>query len=221
MGDTVELKASDGHLLGGYRADPEGSARGGIVLIHEVFGINAHIRGVADGYAAEGYAMLAPALFDRVARGVELGYDAEGLARGRALRGELGWDAPVLDIRAACEALAAHGKVAAIGYCWGGSLAWLAATRLHFDGSIGYYGGQINDFITEQPRCPTMLHFGEHDAFVPNAHWRAIREQHPEVALYTYPAGHGFNCERRSDYHEQSALLARERSLAFLREHLG
>jgi len=204
MSNRVELDASDGHALGAYRADPQGAARGGIVLIQEVFGVNEHIRGVCDGYAAEGYAVLAPALFDRVACAVELSYDAEGLARGRALRGELGWDAPVLDIQAACEALADFGKVAVIGYCWGASLAWLAATRLELAAAIGYYGGQIKDFITEQPRCPVLLHFGKHDAFVPNEDWRAVRERHPEVVLHTYPAGHGFNCEVRSDFHAQS-----------------
>ena len=167
MGSRIELTAGDGHTLSAYRADPQGDARGGIVIVQEVFGVNNHVRGVCDGYAEDGYAVVAPAVFDRVEHGVELGYEGDDLTRGRELRGELGWDNPLLDVQAAVAALRPAGKVAVVGYCFGGSVAWLAATRLEADAAVGYYGGQIADFIEEEPKCPVLLHFGEIDAFIP------------------------------------------------------
>ena len=221
MGTRIELEASDGHQFAAYRADPEGAPRGGVVIIQEVFGLNDHVRGVCDGYAADGYAVVAPALFDRVEQGVELGYQGDDLARGRDLRGALGWDQPLLDLSAAINELKAAGKVGAVGYCWGGSLAWLCATRLGVDASVCYYGGQIADFVEESPACPVMLHFGEKDAFIPNEKVALIAKKHPDLPLYTYPAGHGFNCESRADYHPESAERARSRTLEFLSTHLG
>ena len=221
MGSRIELTASDGHTLSAYRADPQGDARGGIVIVQEVFGVNDHVRGVCDGYAADGYAVVAPAVFDRVEHGVELGYEGDDLTRGRELRGELGWDNPLLDVQAAVAALRLAGKVAVIGYCFGGSVAWLAATRLEADAAVGYYGGQVADFIEEEPKCPVLLHFGERDAFIPIESVDKIQERRPDIPLYRYPAGHGFNCESRKDYHEQSAKLARERTLEFIRQHIG
>lgn len=221
MGSRIELTASDGHTLSGYRADPRGDARGGIVIVQEVFGVNNHVRGVCDGYAADGYAVIAPALFDRVKQGVELGYEGEDLTHGRELRGELGWDNPLLDVQAAAVALDFAGKVAVIGYCFGGSVAWLAATRLAVDVAVGYYGGQVADFIEEEPKCPVLLHFGESDAFIPIECVDKIEARRPDIPLYRYPAGHGFNCESRADYHEESARLARERTLNFIRQHIG
>jgi carboxymethylenebutenolidase len=221
MGQRISLEASDGHRLAAYRADPEGAPRGGIVIIQEVFGLNDHVRGVCEGYAEDGYAVVGPALFDRVVKGVELGYQEDDLSRGRELRGALGWDQPLLDIRAAVDAVKGAGKVGVIGYCWGGSLAWLCATRLGVDAAVCYYGGQIADFVDESPRCPVMLHFGEKDAFIPNENVELVREKHRGLSLFTYPAGHGFNCESRADYDPQSAKLARSRSLEFLSQHLG
>jgi carboxymethylenebutenolidase len=221
MGSQIELTASDGHTLSAYRAEPPGDARAGIVIIQEVFGVNDHVRGVCDGYAADGYTVVAPALFDRVRQGVELGYDGDDLAHGRDLRGELGWDNPLLDVEAAAATLRSAGKVAVIGYCFGGSVAWLAATRLTVDAAVGYYGGQVADFITEEPRCPVLLHFGETDAFIPMESVHRVQKRRPGIPLYTYPAGHGFNCESRADYHEESAKLARQRTLDFIRQHIG
>ena len=195
--------------------------RGGVVIVQEVFGVNDHVRGVCDGYAADGYAVVAPALFDRVKRGVELAYEGEDLTHGRELRGELGWDNPLLDVQAAVELLRPFGKVAVIGYCFGGSVAWLAATRLDVDAAVGYYGGQVSDFVDEDPRCPVLLHFGETDAFIPLENVDKIEKRRPDIPLYRYPAGHGFNCESRSDYHEESAKLARSRTLDFIRQHIG
>jgi len=221
MGTRIGLKASDGHRFTAYRADPEGQPRGGVVIIQEVFGLNDHVRSVCDGYAADGYAVLGPALFDRVEKGVELDYQGDDLARGRELRGAVGWDDPLLDLRAAVDAVKRAGKVGVVGYCWGGSLAWLCATRLGVDAAVCYYGGQIADFIDESPRCPVMLHFGEKDAFIPGEKVKLVGEKHPNLPLFTYPAGHGFNCESRADYHPQSAQLARSRTLDFLSAHLG
>ena len=221
MGSRVELTASDDHTLSAYRADPQGEARGGIVIVQEVFGVNEHVRGVCDGYAADGYAVVAPALFDRVKQGVELGYEGADLTHGREFRAELGWDNPLLDVEAAAAVLRPVGKVAVIGYCFGGSVAWLAATRLVVDAAVGYYGGQVADFIEEEPKCPVLLHFGESDAFIPIESVDKIQERRPDIPLYRYPAGHGFNCESRADYHEESAKRARTRTLDFIRLHIG
>lgn len=221
MGSRISLEASDGHRLAAYRADPEGAARGAIVIIQEVFGLNDHVRGVCDGYAADGYAVIGPALFDRVETGVELGYRGEDLTRGRELCSEISLDETLLDIQAAIESVKAAGKAGVIGYCWGGSLAWLCATRLEVDAAVCYYGRLIADFVDESPRCPVMLHYGEKDPFIPNENVDLVRSKHPDLPLYTYPAGHGFNCEARADYHEESAKLARSRTLDFLREHVG
>ncbi|MGH7323062.1 MAG: dienelactone hydrolase family protein [Candidatus Rokuibacteriota bacterium] len=223
MGQNLTLTAEDGHKLSAYRAAPTGAPRGGIVIVQEIFGVNSHIRRVTDGYAAESYPALAPALFDRVEPGVQMGYQQADIERGRAIRGKIGWDSMVMDMRAAVEALRGERlKVAVIGYCMGGSLAWLAATRI--DGvaaAVGYYGGAVADFANETPRCPVLLHFGETDASIPKEHWDRIREAHPAIPMHIYPAGHGFNCDERASYHEQSARLARQRTLEFLRKHMA
>ena len=169
MGTTVTLDAEDGHRLDAYEAPAVDTAKGGLVVVQEIFGVNDHIRGVCDSFAAEGYTAFAPALFDRTERGVELGYDGDTFARGRALRAEIGWDHTVLDVKAAAGRLAPAGPVGVVGYCWGGSVAWLAACRLSLACAVGYYGGHIIEFNDERPRCPTMLHFGERDSFIPMA----------------------------------------------------
>ena len=221
MGETVRLKSADGHEFDAFRAEPDARAKGGVVLLQEIFGVNAHIRDVAQKLAAAGYAVLAPALFDRIETGVELDYSEETTAKGRALRGELGWEAPLKDIQAALDALRASGKVAVMGFCWGGSLAWLSACRLKADAAVCYYGAQIPDFVYETPGCPVLMHFGERDALIAPSGVAAIAAAHPKLAIHTYPAGHGFNCDRRADYDAPSAALAWERSLAFLRQIIG
>ena len=216
MGENLELKAADGHRLGAYLARPEGPARAGLVVCQEIFGVNGHIREVADGFAAEGYLTIAPCLFDRVRPSVELGYNADDVAEGRALRGEISWDQVVADVAAAVEAASEAGKVGVVGYCWGGSVAWLAACRLPVAAAVGYYGGQIYEHRDESPGCPVMLHFGEKDAMIPQDQVEAVGALHPAVEIFTYPAGHGFNCRPRGDFHPESAALALERTLAFL-----
>lgn len=222
MGQTITLTAADGHELQAYRADAEGAPRGGLVVIQEIFGVNGHIRDVCEGFAAEGYAAIAPAVFDRVERGVELEYDDDGITRGRALRAELGWEEAMADVEAAAGALRPSGKVGVVGYCWGGSLAWLAACRLDVACAVGYYGGQIIGFNDETPRCPVILHFGEIDASISMDDVDAIRAAHADVPVHVYGgAGHGFNCDRRASYHAESAKTARARTLAVFAENVG
>jgi carboxymethylenebutenolidase len=223
VGAAVTLEASDGHRFDAYQAFPAGPARGGVVIIQEIFGVNRHIRALVDEYAAAGYAAVAPAVFDRARRGVELGYTPEGTVEGRALRAQIGWDAPLLDIEAAARALSArNGRAAAvIGFCWGGSLAWLTACRsARVACAVGYYGGQIAQFLGERPRVPVLLHFGERDVLIPAGDVEAIRRAHPEAEVFVYPAGHGFNCTDRADHDPVSAAAARERTLSFLQQHL-
>jgi carboxymethylenebutenolidase len=223
MGEMLTLTAEEGHQLAAYCAAPTGPARGGVVVVQEIFGVNSHIRRVSDGFAADGYVALAPALFDRVERDYQTGYGPADIDRGRATRGKLTLDQAVMDVRAAARELERSGMaVGVVGYCFGGTMAWLAATRI--DGlaaSVGYYGGGIKETVTETPRCPVMLHYGETDTGIPRDHWEAVQAHHPGVAVHVYPAGHGFNCDERGSYHAESARLARERTLAFLRQHVG
>jgi carboxymethylenebutenolidase len=221
MGTTTQVTAADGHQLSVYRAEPSGRTRGGLVIAQEIFGVNSHIRAICDGYAADGYLAVAPALFDRVERGVELGYGDDDIARGRKLREPISLEQALMDVEAAKGELDAAGKVGVIGYCWGGSIAWVAATRSEsFAATVGYYGGSVPDLANEQPNCPVLLHFGEQDQSIPIAGVEKVKAAHPEVPVHVYPAGHGFNCDQRGSYHAESARLARERTLAFLHEHL-
>ena len=223
MGETITLTAEDGHKLAGYRAAPQGTPRGALVIVQEIFGVNSHIKRVADGFVADGYVALAPAIFDRAERDFATGYRQEDIDRGRAVRMKISIDDMVKDIRAAVRALGAPGqKLGVVGYCLGGSLAWLSATRV--DGlacSVGYYGGAIAEHAQEKPRCPVMLHWGETDQSIPPDHWKKVSDAHPNVPMHVYPAGHGFNCDERGSYHEPSAKLARSRTMDFLKRHVG
>jgi carboxymethylenebutenolidase len=224
MGAFITLQAEDGFELAGYRAAPAGPPRGGLVIIQEIFGVNEHIQRLCQGFAADGYVALAPALFDRVERGVEMRYSKAETERGLALRNRLGYDTMMFDVKAAVTALAAEGlRVGVVGYCLGGSLAWLAATRLEeIAAAVSYYGGAVADFANEQPRAPVMFHFGEKDHGISQEEHDIIRRAHPELPLFVYAnAGHGFNCEMRESYDEPAAAVARQRTVEFLREHLG
>ena len=222
MGQMTTLTAEDGHRLGAYRAAPAGKSTRGLVVIQEIFGVNQHIKKVSDRFAADGYVALAPAIFDRAEPGFETGYSQEDIERGRATRAKIDIDLNVMDVKAAVQALRDEGlKVGVVGYCLGGTLAWLAATRI--DGiaaSVPYYGGGIGATATETPKCP-VLHFGETDASIPPDHWEAVRKAHPGIPMHIYPAGHGFNCDERGSYHEASAKLARERTMEFFAKHLA
>ena len=222
MGQMVTLKAEDGHSFGAYRAAPAGKPKAGLVVIQEIFGVNSHIRNLSDGFAADGYVALAPAIFDRAEPGFETGYQPADIERGRAVRGKIDIGDMVKDIRAAVGALKAEGlKVGVVGYCLGGTLARLAATRI--DGvicAVPYYGGGVAETASEKPRCPVVFHFGETDQSIPPDHHAKIRAAHPELPLHIYPAGHGFSCDERGSYHAPSAALARTRTIEFLAKHL-
>ena len=222
MGKTIELSASDGHGFEAYRADPQATPKGALVIIQEIFGVNAHIRSVCDGFAADGYAAIAPALFDRLERGVELGYDEPDRERGRGIRGRLDWDDVLKDVKAAADAVRSAGKTGVVGYCYGGSVAWLAATRLDFDAVVSYYGGNVADFAAETPRCPVIMHIGDQDASIPAEKIEIIKNAQPDIPVYIYEGvGHGFNCDERESFNELAATIARQRTLTFLARHIG
>lgn len=222
MGEHVQLKAQDGHTLDAYVARPATEPIAALVVIQEVFGVNAHMRSVADGYAKDGFLAIAPALFDRIERGVELRYEGEDMQKAMALSRKLNMDNMLRDTAATIDHARKESgrKTGVIGYCLGGSVAWLAACRLNVDAAVGYYGGYIAQHASEKPKCPVMLHFGKKDAHIPMEAVDKIKAAHPEVPVYLYDAGHGFNCDARSSYHPASAKLARERSLEFLRKNL-
>jgi carboxymethylenebutenolidase len=220
MGQNINLPTGAMQCIGAYRADPAGTPRGGIVVVQEIFGVNAHIRRVVDGYAQAGYVAVAPAIFDYVEAGVELGYDDAGVARGRSLVAEVGFDRAVAAVASAAEAIGSAGTIGVVGYCWGGTVAFLSNTRLGLP-SVVYYGGRSVPFLHERARAPLMFHFGEHDKIIPAAAREQHREQQPQAQIHVYDAGHGFNCDLRADYDAPSAALALERTLAFFGEHLA
>lgn len=223
-GSTITLKASDGQELSAYWVEPETPPHGGVVVIQEIFGVNDHIRSVCDHFADAGYRVVAPALFDRAEPGIELDYNADGMARGKALKGSVSWDDALLDIEAGAQLLKQEGasKAAVVGFCWGGSLAWLAACRVPtVDCAVAYYGAQIVDYVSEKPRCPVMMHFGEKDASIPAEDVAKIQTAHPDIPVLIYPAGHGFNCDQRADYDKGSAELAWRRTIGLLQQTVG
>ena len=227
MGTFVDLKAADGFTFPAYVVQPAGAPRGGIVVLQEIFGVNSHVRAVADGYAAQGYLAVAPATFHRVKSGVELGYAAEDMTAGSALKSAVeALPAPgvLQDIQAAIHHASSAGKVGIVGYCWGGLLTWRSACLL--DGlaaAAPYYGGGMTtpDEAARKPRVPVMAHFGDQDHWIPLDTVEAFRLAHPEVEVHVYQANHGFNCDQRGSYNEAAANLARERTLAFFAKHVG
>lgn len=222
MNERIRLKADDGHELDAYVGPTSGTPTAGLVVIQEAFGVNPHIRAVADGYAKDGFLVVAPALFDRMERGVELGYEGADRDKGIALARKLNLDDAVKDIAAALAYLKGKTtKCGVVGYCLGGTMAWLTATRLNADASVGYYGGAIARFAEEKPRCPVMLHFGTLDKHIPKEEIDRVQAAHSEVEIFWYAADHGFNCNDRGSYNAAAAKQARERSLQFLRKHLG
>ena len=214
MGEWIELKTADGVAISAWLAAPAGQPRGAVVVVQEIFGVNHHIRSVADKFAAEGYLAIAPATFDRVEKGVELAYDQPGMTKGIEIVGKVTREGAVADITAAVQRVADAGKVGVVGFCWGGTMAWLASAQI--DGiaaAVGYYGGGVVGLKDLKPRVPTMLHFGEQDGHIPMAGVREVEAAHPETPVYVYPAGHGFNCDERGSYDATSAALAWGRTL--------
>lgn len=222
MGEQIKLKASDGVEISAWRAEPAGTPRGGVVVIQEIMGVNHHIRGTADLYASHGYLAVAPALFDRVEPGFDVGYDQPSVQKGMEIAGKVDRQKMLLDIAAAIEAVKGAGKVGIVGYCLGGTAAYMAASKLPgLAAAACYYGGGVLNMKDLTPRVPTILHFGAKDAHIPIAGVREFEAAHPELPVYVYDADHGFNCDERGSYDAPSAALARQRTLDFFKEKIG
>jgi carboxymethylenebutenolidase len=219
VAQNIELTAGDGHRLDAYLAEPAGQSRGGIVVIQEIFGITRHIRAVADQYAAAGFTAIAPALFDRVERHVDVPYT--DMAKGFSYVQRLKNENVMLDVQAGIDRVSPAGKVGVVGYCWGGTMAYLASARLAVAATVAYYGGGINNYTSEKPRCPIMFHFGEKDSHIPKSAVDKIRADVPAGIFHLYPADHGFNCTDRASYEPESAQLALQRSLEFFHKYVG
>jgi carboxymethylenebutenolidase len=224
MGFHRQLLASDGHTLGAYLARPAEPSPSAVVVVQEIFGVNRHIRSVVDDYANNGFTALAPALFDRSRPGIEFNYNSADTTGGMQIATHIGLDKALLDVAAALDHAAqipGITKVGVVGFCFGGTLAWLAATRLNPAAAACYYGGQISKFAAEHPRCPVMLHFGAKDQHIPASEIQKIEQSHPGLPLFLYEnAGHGFNCDQRPDFESRAASVARQRTFAFFHSHL-
>ncbi len=213
MGQTIRLTSPfDGHEFGAWHAQAPDARRGGLVVIQEIFGVTDHIRRVADDFAAEGYETIAPSLFDRLSPGFSVDADAEGVKTGRAYSEATPWDQVAGDLAACIAALTP--PVFVVGYCWGGTAAWLAACRCEgVAAASSFYGRRIPELVSETPRCPIILHFGRHDASIPAAVVDSIGETYPDMPIHVYDAGHGFASDRGADYQPDAARLARLRTL--------
>ena len=222
MGADLKLPAAAGHQLDAYKAEPDGSVRGGVVIIQEIFGVNDDIRETVDNFAKEGYVAIAPALFDRHERDAVLDFNEDGMAKGRALKSALDWDDVIKDVDAAIDELDGAGKIGVVGFCMGGSVAWFAAARSRVSAVACYYGGDILTNSSETPKCPVMFHWGAEDAVFPLDGAAAVEADHPDNPSFIYEgAGHGFSCSRRGSYHKKAAGQAMERTLEFLAANIG
>ena len=220
MGKQISLNTTRTQCIGAYLAEPAGKPKGGLVVIQEIFGVNAHIRSVTDHFAALGYTAIAPAFFDHLETGVELGYDQAGMEEGKKLVAELGLERAVEDVASAAEAIASAGKIGTVGYCWGGTVAFLAALRLGLP-SVSYYGARNVPFLGETPKAPVMFHFGEKDKSIPPEMVEKHRQMQPQMDVFTYPADHAFNRDIGDHYDEASAKLALQRTMAFFDKYLA
>lgn len=223
LGKKIELSAADGHTLSAYRAEPAGKAKGAVIVVMEIFGVNSHIRNVADEFAADGYLAIAPAMFDRVQRDFESGYSPPEIEVGRGIMQKANIDDAVKDIAAALKNVQPAGKVAIVGYCWGGTVAFKAACDV--DGlacAIAYYGGGLPGLIGQKPKCPVLFQWGETDASIPLEKAKEVAAAYKDQSHYFYPgAGHGFSCNQRGSFNAEAAKLAKERTLEFLKKHVG
>lgn len=222
MGQMITLKASDGHSFGAYRADPAGTPKGAIVVIQEIFGVNSHIRNVTDRFAAEGYVAIAPAIFDRVQKDFQSGYTAEDVAVAREFIGKIPMDDMLRDAQAAIDAVKSAGPVGIVGFCLGGSIAYLAAARLEgLSAAVGYYGGMVAKNADAKPKVPVQLHFGEDDQGIPMSDVEMVKAKRTEVEVFTYKgAGHGFHCDERASFSKEASDTAWPRTLGFFAKHL-
>ncbi len=215
MGKMIRLKAADGHVLDAYVAEPSGKAKGGVVVVQEIFGVTNHIKRVADQYAAAGYKAVAPAMFDRIKPGITLEYSE--IQQGIAYMQQLKWPSTLADLEAAAAEARSAGSAAVVGYCWGGTVAHVAASELDIDAAVSYYGGGVAKMLDKKPRCPILYHFGDQDQSIPLPDVEKIKQAYPGSPLFVYPgAGHGFNCDERASYSPADAKSAFDRSIEFL-----
>ncbi|MBH78911.1 MAG: carboxymethylenebutenolidase [Gammaproteobacteria bacterium] len=223
MGEAAQITADDGFTLGAYQAGPAGAPKGAVVVIQEIFGVNSHIREVVDGYAEAGYFAIAPQIFDRVERNIELGYEDADMGAGIEVAFQkLDHESALKDLQAAIDVASVHGKVGVVGYCFGGLLTWRSACELNnVAAASSYYGGGLAAEADRTPRCPVIMHFGELDAHIPMSDVDKVKAAQPDIPVYVYPADHGFNCDHRASYDEQAAAQARERTLALFAEKLS
>jgi carboxymethylenebutenolidase len=219
MGQAIQIDTASGSI-GGYRADPQAAVQGALVVVQEIFGLNGHIRSVVDRFAADGFITAAPALFDHVERDVQLGYDTDGVARGRALAAAVGFERAVASVLACARQLEGEARVGVVGFCWGGTVAFLSGVRGNYP-AVVYYGGRSVPFLHERGSAPLLFHFGERDPLIPEKDRALHRELQPQARIHVYPAGHGFNCEQRADFDPASSALAMRRTLAFFGRHLS
>ncbi len=222
MGSMIQLTAADGHKFSAYRAEPKGPPKGALVVVMEIFGVNSHIKKVTDEYAADGYLAIAPAMFDRVQPGFDIGYTPADIEIGRGLMQKMNMDDALKDVTAAMQNVASAGKTGIVGYCWGGTVAWKAACNLAgLACAVPYYGGGVPGLVGEQPKCPVMFQWGETDQSIPLDKAKEVAAAHTDQIHYFYSAGHGFNCDQRGSYNAESSQLARKRTLEFLAKHVG
>ena len=223
MGTSIRLTADDGFEFGAYMAEPDGAAKGAVVVIQEIFGVNNPIREVVDGYAADGYVAIAPQIFDRIEPGIELGYEADDMQQGIELAFQkLEMPRTLGDLQTAINAASEHGKVGVVGYCFGGLLTWLSACNLQgVSAASSYYGGGVAGQVDQTAQCPVMMHFGELDAHIPMTDVEKVKSAQPDVDVFVYNADHGFNCNHRGSYDAAAAATAKERTLEFFGKHLG
>jgi carboxymethylenebutenolidase len=220
-GEQIRLNTAGMQCIGAYLAKPSGKPKGGLVVVQEIFGVNSHIRAVADGFAAAGYVAIAPAFFDHIESDVELDYDPASFARGKQLANDVGIERALEDVASAADSIKSAGKIGVVGYCWGGTVAFLSATRLGLP-AVSYYGARNVSFLGESLNAPVQFHFGERDASIPPEAVQRHRDAYPQMEIYTYPAGHAFNRDiDGTHYDAPSAQLARQRTLAFFAKHVG
>jgi len=222
LGQKLKLTTSDNHTLGAYRADPSGKPKGGLVVIQEIFGVNHHIRAMCDRFAAIGYAAIAPQVFDRFVRDFESGYSPDEIAHARSYLGNLNFDAMMKDIEASVANLKGVGPIGIVGYCMGGTAAFLGACRVNgFSAAVAYYGGMIGKFADEKPKCPLQMHFGEKDEGIPLSTVEEIKKKLPQAETYVYPgAPHGFACDERASFRKEASDLAWQRTTEFFAKNL-
>ena len=219
MGEFTTIMARDGHEFQAYLAAPDGKPHGAVVVLQEIFGVNSHIRSVTDSYAAEGYTAIAPAFFDRIRRGIEIGYSPPEIQQGRGYMQQLKVEETLKDLAAALAVVKHSGRAATVGFCWGGAISYLAACELPLAGAVVYYGNAVR-FLDKKPKCPVLYHFGTQDKGIPLTEVDKIKAVHPQGQFHLYDADHGFNCDQRPSFNAPAATLARTRTLEFLTARL-